>query len=77
MSLVRLICSCGQVSFANRLLEIAERTAEHLGLQLHKSIVDEQVIADHFEEATWHSEHLIPDLNYIGKSVHNLCPQSA
>lgn len=67
MSLVWSLCYCGKASLTNRLSEIAERTAEHLGLQLHKSIVDEQVIADNFEEATWHSEHLIADLNYIGK----------
>lgn len=36
--------------------------------------MSEQVLADNFEEATWHNEHTMPDLNYIGKFVLSRAP---
>ena len=47
--------------------DIAERTAEFLGVKLHKHHVGEEAIASLFEDATWHCEHHNPDLNHIGK----------
>ena len=47
--------------------DIAERTADFLGVKLHKQHVGEEAIASRFEDATWHCEHHNPDLNYIGK----------
>lgn len=37
--------------------------------------MSEQVLADNFEEATWHNEHTMPDLNYIGKFVLSRAPR--
>ena len=47
--------------------DIAERTAEFLGVKLHKKYVGEEAIASLFEDATWHCEHHNLDLNHIGK----------
>ena len=47
--------------------DIAERTAEFLGVKLHKQYVGEEAIASLFEDATWHCEHHNLDLNHIGK----------
>lgn len=46
---------------------IAKRTAESLGVRFHKTLMSEEALADNFEEATWHNEIHMPDLNYIGK----------
>ncbi|KAK4539881.1 hypothetical protein LTR36_010275 [Oleoguttula mirabilis] len=48
---------------------IASRTAEHLGLQLEKVAVTEQMLADEFEEACWLGETLLWDLQHIAKKV--------
>lgn len=55
--------------------EIARRTAQFLGVNFHKTHMSEQVLADNFEEATWHNEHTMPDLNYIGKFVLSKAPR--
>lgn len=47
--------------------DIAERTAEWLGVKIHKQIMDEEGFASRFEDATWHCEHHMFDLNYVGK----------
>ncbi|KAL9124269.1 MAG: hypothetical protein Q9217_006387 [Psora testacea] len=47
--------------------DIAERTAEYLGVKLHKHHMNEEAIALRFEDATWHCEHHNRDLNYVGK----------
>lgn len=47
--------------------DTAERTADFLGVQLHKQVMDEEGFASRFEDATWHCEHHNPDLNYVGK----------
>ena len=48
-------------------VDIAERTAEFLGVKQYKQIMDEEAFASRFEDATWHCEHHNPDLNYVGK----------
>ncbi|KAH0359192.1 asparagine synthase, partial [Aureobasidium melanogenum] len=55
--------------------EIARRTAQFLGVNFYKTHMSEQVLADNFEEATWHIEHTMPDLNYIGKYVLSKAPR--
>jgi asparagine synthase (glutamine-hydrolysing) len=37
--------------------------------------MSEQALADNFEEATWHNEYPMPDLNYIGKYVLSNAPK--
>lgn len=46
-----------------------------MGVQFHKTVVSEQVLADNFEQATWHNEYPMPDLNYIGKYVLSNAPR--
>ena len=38
-------------------------------------MVSEQVIADNFEQATWHNEFPMPDLNFVGKFVLSNAPK--
>ncbi|KAM3081836.1 hypothetical protein ACMFMG_004306 [Clarireedia jacksonii] len=47
--------------------DIAVRTAEHLGAKLIKKHMNEEAIAQRFEQAVWHSEHQNYDLNFVGK----------
>ncbi|KAL9617487.1 MAG: hypothetical protein Q9160_007698 [Pyrenula sp. 1 TL-2023] len=47
--------------------DIAERTANYLGVKFYKKYMDEQALAERFQDATWHCEHHNPDLNYVGK----------
>ena len=49
------------------LTDIANRTAEYLGVKHYKKHMSEAELVLRFEEATWHCEHHNPDLNYIGK----------
>ena len=44
----------------------AQRTADFLGVRLHKKHMNEQELANCFEEATWLIEQPNPDLNFIG-----------
>lgn len=46
---------------------IASRTAEWLGVKHVKKHMDEQGLAQRFEDATYHCEHHNHDLNFIGK----------
>ena len=48
-------------------LEIAARTAEHLGLEYNMRFIDEEDLATHFEDATWNSEQHYFDLGFIAK----------
>jgi asparagine synthase (glutamine-hydrolysing) len=57
-------------------VEIAQRTAQSLGIRFHKTAITEQVLADNFEQATWHTEHTMPDLNYVGKFVLSKAPRA-
>ncbi|KAJ5161820.1 hypothetical protein N7492_007212 [Penicillium capsulatum] len=47
--------------------DIAQRTAEWLGIDFHPVHVTEDVIAAKFEDTVWHSEFTMPDTNGIGK----------
>jgi asparagine synthetase B (glutamine-hydrolysing) len=49
-----------------KLSDIADRTAQHLGVRFYKKQMNEQSLADRFEDATWHCEQPFADLNYIG-----------
>lgn len=49
------------------MIDIAERTADWLGVKMHKQTMNEDALAARFEDATYHCEHHNPDLNYIGK----------
>ena len=51
---------------ADGAIATANRTADHLGVRYHKKHMDEQALADSFEDATWLTEQPNPDLNYIG-----------
>ncbi|KAK5951667.1 hypothetical protein OHC33_007346 [Knufia fluminis] len=44
----------------------ANRTAEHLGVNFYKKHMNEQELANSFEDATWLDEQPNPDLNFIG-----------
>lgn len=44
----------------------ASRTAEFLGVKFYKKHMNEQELANDFEDATWHDEQPNPDLNFIG-----------
>ncbi|KAF2207336.1 hypothetical protein CERZMDRAFT_115204 [Cercospora zeae-maydis SCOH1-5] len=48
---------------------VAVRTAKHIGLPIEKIIVDEQVLADQFEESCWLGEALMWDLQHIAKKA--------
>lgn len=56
-------------------VDIARRTAEHLGVRYFKTHMNENALADAFEEATYHIEHHSHDLNYIGKFVLSSLPR--
>lgn len=46
---------------------LAQETADFLGLPYISKRMDEAYLTEHFEAATWHSEHHNPDLNYVAK----------
>ena len=50
----------------NGMPDIANRTADFLGVKLYKKHMDEQALAERFEDATWMDEQPNPDLNFIG-----------
>ncbi|EAQ89391.1 hypothetical protein CHGG_06010 [Chaetomium globosum CBS 148.51] len=47
--------------------DIAERTANWLGVQILKQRMDEAALAENFADAAYHSEHHNMDLNSVGK----------
>jgi asparagine synthase (glutamine-hydrolysing) len=47
--------------------DVAQRTADHLGLHLNRCKVDEAALADNFEETAWHNERHSLDLGTVGK----------
>ncbi|KAK1977912.1 asparagine synthase [Colletotrichum cereale] len=47
--------------------DIAERTADHLGVQLLKKQINERELADNFADCAYHCEHHHFDLNSVGK----------
>ena len=56
---------------------IAERTAEHLGVKYLRKLMDEEALAERFEEAVWHCEQHNPDLNFVGKFALSEVPREA
>ena len=61
---------CFSIGFEGREFDesqVAQRTADFLGVELHVQRMNEDLLARNFEEATWHSEHHNPDLNFVGK----------
>ncbi|KAM3564374.1 hypothetical protein ARSEF4850_001884 [Beauveria asiatica] len=55
--------------------DIADRTAEFLGVQIHKIDVDEQRMADDFSDAAYHCEHHHFDLNTVAKFALSTLPR--
>ncbi|KAL0933418.1 asparagine synthase [Colletotrichum truncatum] len=47
--------------------DIAERTAEHLGVQISKMQINEDELANNFANCAYHCEHHHFDLNSVGK----------
>ncbi|KAE8420593.1 hypothetical protein BDV36DRAFT_281284 [Aspergillus pseudocaelatus] len=47
--------------------EIARRTAEWLGVDIHFVKMDEEALVSRFEDAVWQSEIPLPDLNGMGR----------
>ncbi|KAH9236489.1 hypothetical protein K456DRAFT_33673 [Colletotrichum gloeosporioides 23] len=47
--------------------DIAERTAQHLGVQIQKTQVNESILAENFADCAYHCEHHHFDLNCVGK----------
>ncbi|KAF9888775.1 hypothetical protein FE257_008351 [Aspergillus nanangensis] len=47
--------------------DIAQRTAEWLGVDFHPVPVTEETIVEKFEDTIWHSETPMPDVNGIGR----------
>ncbi|KAL4812924.1 hypothetical protein BDW67DRAFT_188159 [Aspergillus spinulosporus] len=47
--------------------DVAQRTADFLGVKLSPVHVTEEALAARFEGAVWHSEALMPDVNGAGK----------
>ncbi|KAJ3495507.1 hypothetical protein NLG97_g3344 [Lecanicillium saksenae] len=63
--------SCFTIEFPGQFTHnesaIAERTAESLGVKIFKKYVDEQVLADNFEETSYHCEQHAFDLGQVAK----------
>ncbi|KAI0204326.1 asparagine synthase-domain-containing protein [Astrocystis sublimbata] len=63
--------TCFSVAFAESSgfneSEIAERTAEWLGVKTIKKIITEDTMAADFEDAVFHCEHHHADLNFVAK----------
>jgi hypothetical protein len=49
------------------LSDIAQRTAEWLGVEFHPVPITEETIVSKFEDTIWHSEVPLPDTNGIGR----------
>lgn len=60
---------------ANVAVEIAERTAEWLGVKCHKKLCDEAQLARDFEETVYHAEHHFADLNAVAKYALSTLPK--
>ncbi|KAK3072332.1 hypothetical protein LTR53_007025 [Teratosphaeriaceae sp. CCFEE 6253] len=56
---------------------IANRTAEWLGVKYLKKLMNEEELANRFEEAVWHCEQHNPDFNFVGKYSLSEVPQEA
>ncbi|KAK7438791.1 asparagine synthase [Colletotrichum acutatum] len=56
--------------------DVAERTAEHLGVQILKKQVDEVELANNFADCAFHCEHHHFDLNCVGKFALSTLPNA-
>ncbi|KAK1507473.1 asparagine synthase [Colletotrichum tamarilloi] len=56
--------------------DIAERTAEHLGIQISKKQIDENELANNFADCAYHCEHHHFDLNCVGKFALSTLPNA-
>lgn len=56
---------------------VAVRTAEWLGAKHVKKHMDEQGLAERFEDATYHCEHHNHDLNFVGKYALSEVPRES
>lgn len=56
---------------------IASRTAEWLGVKHVKKHMDEQGLAERFEDAVYHCEHHNHDLNFVGKYALSEVPRES
>lgn len=56
---------------------VAARTAEWLGVKHIKKHMDEQGLAERFEDATYHCEHHNHDLNFVGKYALSEVPRES
>jgi asparagine synthase (glutamine-hydrolysing) len=52
---------------ADRGADIAERTADWLGVQMFKKRMDEETLAEYLADSASHCEHHSVDLNSVGK----------
>ncbi|WYZ42283.1 hypothetical protein EsH8_V_001178 [Colletotrichum jinshuiense] len=55
--------------------DIAERTAEYLGVQIQKKQINEEELAVNFADCAYHCEHHHFDLNCVGKFALSTLPQ--
>ncbi|KAJ4287489.1 hypothetical protein N0V88_007588 [Collariella sp. IMI 366227] len=55
--------------------DIAERTADWLGVQILKKHMDEETLAENFADSAYHSEQHNVDLNSVGKFILSTLPQ--
>ncbi len=55
--------------------DVAERTANWLGVQFLKKHMDEATLAENFADSAYHTEHHNVDLNSVGKFVLSTVPQ--
>ena len=55
--------------------DIAERTADWLGVQISKKNMDESALAEYFADAAYHCEHHNTDLNSVAKFGLSMLPQ--
>ncbi|AEO65524.1 uncharacterized protein THITE_2112611 [Thermothielavioides terrestris NRRL 8126] len=55
--------------------DVAERTANWLGVQILKKRMDEATLADNFADSVWHCEHHNMNLNSVGKFVLSTLPR--
>ncbi|KAK1674124.1 asparagine synthase [Colletotrichum godetiae] len=56
--------------------DIAERTAEYLGVQIQKKEIDENELATNFANCAYHCEHHHFDLNCVGKFALSTLPNA-
>lgn len=65
MSLVRVLLSAPEIILIE--IDIAQNTADFLGVDFQKAHMDEAALAANFEEAVWFDEQPHLDLGFIGK----------